>query len=366
MNTRNDNKQTAFVIMPFGPEFDTVYDHFIRQVIAENGLVATRADNSPNSQAITKDIVLSIRNCDLIIADLTDANANVYYELGIAHAFNKPVILLSQSIEEIRFDLKAYRCLLYTDHFHDMDRARIELAERVQAFKVGTLQFGSPVSDALGEAVTYQHSETTAEGGGKKNGHGDPDLGSVDYAIELEDSTQALASSIQNFGTKSRQFTNEMNEFSNDLQAKMVERQEISNRERRRLFRSFAEKMDDYARFLAAENDEYSLALDQMQAALDGVVNDEDALANSKIDDVHRLASVLKETEAALIEFEQAIGGAADSAEQMPRVEKTLNRARSETARQLHTLAENANRTVSVIGRARRTIEARLPKEQSA
>lgn len=363
MAAPDDQTPTAFVIMPFGPEFDKMYEHFIRNTIEGTGLAVTRADNSPNSQAITKDIVLSIRTSDLIVADLSDANANVYYELGIAHTFNKPVILLSQSIDDVKFDLKAYRCLLYTEHFHDMDRARLELAERVEAFKAGTLQFSNPVSDAVGEAVTYHAFAVPTEDNGVSSSNGDDDLGSVDYAIELEDSTEELAASIERFGTKSREFTSEMNEYSKDLQAKVAEQQEISNRERRRLFRAFAERMDDYARFLATENDEYSSALDRMETALDGVVNDEDALANPENEDVLRLASVLKDTETAVAEFEQAIGGAADSAEQMPRVEKSLNRARSETVRQLHTLAENANRTVSVIARARRTIEARMPAQ---
>ena len=351
---------TAFVIMPFGQALDTIYEHFIQHTVEDNGFIATRADNSANSQAITKDIILLIRNSDLIIADLTDANANVYYELGIAHAFGKPVILLSQDIDEVRFDLQAYRCLLYTDHFHDMDRARLDLAERLQAFTAGTLQFGSPVSDALNEVVTYERRPKEGNDTEKKDDNADDDLGSVDYAIDLEEGTNALAASIERYGERTRDFTGVMTSYSEEIEEKLAEQQPVSNRERRRLFRSFAAKMEDYARYLAEENDSYSTALDKTEVALDGVVNSDDELANEDDYDVQRLAEVLEETELACSEFEEAIGGAASSANAMPRVERNLNRARSETVRQLNTMAENANRTVSVLSRARRTIEARL------
>ena len=92
--------------------------------------------------------MLAIGDGDLIITYLTDAN--VHHELRIANAMNKPVIMLAQDTEDIKFDLRAYRCLLYTTHFAVMDEARKALSERISLFLNGALQFSSPFSDALG------------------------------------------------------------------------------------------------------------------------------------------------------------------------------------------------------------------------
>jgi nucleoside 2-deoxyribosyltransferase len=59
------------------------------------------------------DITNSIRKARLIVADLTGRNANVFYEVGIAHALNKPVLLMTQSIDDVPFDLRHRRALVY-------------------------------------------------------------------------------------------------------------------------------------------------------------------------------------------------------------------------------------------------------------
>lgn len=59
------------------------------------------------------DITASIRKAHLIIADLTGRNPNVFYEVGIAHALNKKVLLMAQSIEDVPLDLRHRRALFY-------------------------------------------------------------------------------------------------------------------------------------------------------------------------------------------------------------------------------------------------------------
>jgi hypothetical protein len=55
----------------------------------------------------------SISKASIIIADLTNRNPNVFYELGIAHTLGKPVIMITQSMEFVPFDLRHLRCILY-------------------------------------------------------------------------------------------------------------------------------------------------------------------------------------------------------------------------------------------------------------
>ena len=85
-------QQRVFVIMPFSKEFDDIYEHLIDTPFSEAGYNVMRADDILNQQNILADIIQSIKDSDFIVADLSKANPNVYYELGLAHACEKNVI----------------------------------------------------------------------------------------------------------------------------------------------------------------------------------------------------------------------------------------------------------------------------------
>jgi len=104
----------CFILMPFEAELKAVYDDHIRPVVESKGLSCIRGDEIISTGAITRDIWEKINRARFIIADLTRKNPNVFYELGIAHALGKEVILITQSMDYIPFDLKALRCIVYT------------------------------------------------------------------------------------------------------------------------------------------------------------------------------------------------------------------------------------------------------------
>jgi len=72
-----------------------------------------RADDLFRSSNIVHDIWDAVSESRVLLADLTNKNANVFYELGLAHAAKKPVLLLTQSIEDVPFDLRALRVIAY-------------------------------------------------------------------------------------------------------------------------------------------------------------------------------------------------------------------------------------------------------------
>jgi hypothetical protein len=84
----------VFVVMSFDSEYDALYK-FMKDIFEERGHNIFRTSDLLNQQNILKDIVVSIYESDLILADLTGLNANVFYELGLAHALRKNVILLT-------------------------------------------------------------------------------------------------------------------------------------------------------------------------------------------------------------------------------------------------------------------------------
>lgn len=110
-----DGQRRCFIVMPFGDAaLQVVYEDFVRPVIeGDCQLVCERGDDVFGSNAIMDDIRTSIDNSDIIVADLTGKNPNVFYEVGIAHTIGKPVLLMAQSIDDVPFDLRHRRVLLY-------------------------------------------------------------------------------------------------------------------------------------------------------------------------------------------------------------------------------------------------------------
>jgi hypothetical protein len=61
-----------------------------------------------------QDVWLYINQAGIIIGDLTTRNPNVFYEVGLAHAIGKKVILITQNMDDVPFDLRALRCIVYS------------------------------------------------------------------------------------------------------------------------------------------------------------------------------------------------------------------------------------------------------------
>ena len=101
--------------MPFGPEdLSDVYEYFVKPSIEANcSMRCERGDDVFGSNIIMDDVRRSIERARIIVADLTGRNPNVFYEVGIAHTLNKDVLLLSQSMSDIPFDLRHLRVLVY-------------------------------------------------------------------------------------------------------------------------------------------------------------------------------------------------------------------------------------------------------------
>ena len=104
---------SCFVIMPFGPSYQTEYERIIRPAVEESGLLSIRADEIYSRPQITADIWKSLRSARIVIAELTGRNTNVFYEVGLAHALGKPVIIITRNEDDVPFDLKALRYLFY-------------------------------------------------------------------------------------------------------------------------------------------------------------------------------------------------------------------------------------------------------------
>jgi DNA-binding NtrC family response regulator len=103
----------VFVAMPFGEEFDPVFEDHISKVVEAVGMKADRADAFSAPGAIIDDILAAITTSEIVIADCTRRNPNVFYEIGIAHTLGKPTILVTANMNEVPFDLQHLRIIEY-------------------------------------------------------------------------------------------------------------------------------------------------------------------------------------------------------------------------------------------------------------
>jgi nucleoside 2-deoxyribosyltransferase len=127
--TTSDDEIFAFVLMPFDQSFDDVYKLGIKETANQLGILAERVDEQIFREGILERIYRQIEAADLIIADMSGQNPNVFYEVGYAHAKGKLCVLMTRNTSDIPFDLKHHRHIVYEDSILGLrDRLLEELA----------------------------------------------------------------------------------------------------------------------------------------------------------------------------------------------------------------------------------------------
>lgn len=104
---------TCFVMMPFGSWFDRYYQEIYVPAIKEAGFEPVRADELFTTGSVMEQIWDQIEKAKLLLADLSGKNPNVFYELGLSHAARKPVVFTASNVEDVPFDLRHLRVIIY-------------------------------------------------------------------------------------------------------------------------------------------------------------------------------------------------------------------------------------------------------------
>ncbi len=103
----------AFIVMQFTKPYNELYSEVIEPICEEFGISAIRADETYGPGVIITDIARQITEARLVVAEITPANPNVYYEVGYSHALNKPTILIAEKGTDLPFDVSPFRVLFY-------------------------------------------------------------------------------------------------------------------------------------------------------------------------------------------------------------------------------------------------------------
>lgn len=110
----------AFIVMPFATEFEPVFSA-IKAATSEAGIECVRADQITKPGPIINQIFDEIHKADVVVAEISSKNPNVYYEVALAHCVEKPTVLLANkaSLNQLPFDIRHNRVLTYTSGQYD-------------------------------------------------------------------------------------------------------------------------------------------------------------------------------------------------------------------------------------------------------
>lgn len=125
------NPRLVSIMMPFLGDFSHVHEA-VRAAINAEGYECRRADDFWFHTHIMQDIVELICTSNVVICDLSGKNSNVFYEAGIAHTLGKQVILITQHMDDVPFDLRPIRCIRYLNNQEGCQKLAEEIVARLR------------------------------------------------------------------------------------------------------------------------------------------------------------------------------------------------------------------------------------------
>lgn len=155
--TTKEEKKICFVISPIGEEgseirerSDQILKHIITSSVEQLNYTIIRADKISEPGIITTQIIEHIVDANLVIADLTDKNPNVFYELAIRHAIRKPLVQMIKKGEVIPFDVAATRIIQFDlQSLDSVAAAKEEIISQVKSLEAGKSEIHNPISVSL-------------------------------------------------------------------------------------------------------------------------------------------------------------------------------------------------------------------------
>lgn len=149
-------KKICFVISPIGSEgsdtrkrSDLTYEYIIRPIVEKFGYHLTRADYIKEPGIITSQIIDQIFESSLVIADLSDNNPNVFYELAIRHVIKKPYVQMMRSGQKIPFDITSLRTISFDIDLESASNAKKELYDQIESIENSKFNPDNPITSAI-------------------------------------------------------------------------------------------------------------------------------------------------------------------------------------------------------------------------
>jgi hypothetical protein len=122
------------IMIPFNLSFNNVIET-VKAACYSLNLDCKRADDIWNNSIIIQDIFELIYCSSIVIVDFSGKNPNVFYEAGIAHTLGKHVIPITQHIEDVPFDLRHHRVIIYLNNNQGLEELKRRIEERLKVLK---------------------------------------------------------------------------------------------------------------------------------------------------------------------------------------------------------------------------------------
>lgn len=369
--------------MPFDEAFTDVYTHLIKGPLESVGFRVMRADSLFKQQQILKDVVKGIADATLIIADVTDLNENVLYELGLAHALGKRVVMITQKLDQLPFDLRPYRANEYSTQFNRANDLKVLLTEVGKAVLSGEAEFSNPVQDFAPYALksSAQVAAVPQSGGAitpssdvawtndvRTNAQAtsnDEEPGLLEHMIGLHrggatatDVAEQIARHTNDIGEKIERHTERLGRASSSLGDRAAGAQLA-------IARDVARDLDRYSDSLKPLTDQLRSGLRDMAAganalAREGQINDdEDAAA------VEEMIVTMAGAEAGMAQGRAGVENFAQMMLTMPNLDRVLTRATRRAGQVISETAEEIQNGEAEFARARGLLEERLEAYRS-
>lgn len=332
-------KPTVFVITPFGEDFLDLFEEFERQF--GESFDFTNAGDMDNQQNILKDIVEGIANADVIIADLTGLNANVFYELGLAHAMNKKVIIITQNIDELPFDIKSYRANQYSLQFNKLPALIEELQKLLSGAIDGSVKYGNPVSDyapnfqkAQIEKAIVQTEKRVIEEMNDAAIEKD-DRGFLDYIADINECSQLMSAEIREIGLGMQEMNQSATNAASEIKKAQGKNGKVDAVFIRNICRKLSEPMGQYAAKLPAHVNRISENWNKIENSYLELLDTEFVRLPKNIEELKKTLMSLHEMQKAIVESNEKIEGFINVLQGNVGMERRLNRSISALSSQL-------------------------------
>lgn len=165
-NKNNNKKKTCFIACPIGSadsderkRSDGILRHILKPVLDELGYETVRADQMQSAGRITTQVLQSLNDADIVIADLTGENPNVMYELGIRHAIQKPFIHMMEKNNKLPFDIYDVRTVFYRLDLDAVEDAKSELQGQIESIERGDWSAASPMTFVVPQASDEENEQ---------------------------------------------------------------------------------------------------------------------------------------------------------------------------------------------------------------
>ena len=341
---------TVFVVMPYGGEFDTIYGNFIQPVFSKAGYDVIRASDIISQQNIIEDIVQQINRSDLVVADLTDCNPNVFYELGLAHAFRRPTILIAQQLEDVPFDLKPYRVVEYSRDISTMNAADHLLNAYAHRFLDGQIPFGSPVRDYLDRTSTESSTTYTAS---FRDDAVDDDGGFLDHVVTATDGFDRISRIVDKItASMEADVTRPAENATRKFQKIDVNAGTSGARGAQNIARRLAGKIATFNSKLSEANRDYAVVVEEVDDSLEFVVSYAVQLEETEVLELEDQIQHLRSLRETAVSARHSCNELVTIIESLPRIERRLNQALVAQVEQLRVYSNNLDRTVASLTRA--------------